>query len=149
MHFIYYCSLCCSSQFFQLIVILILNYQYGLLLPPCFQCRLLTWPPQPPHLPRWAPLGPPPWDHFPVLLATVGISSVQLSRAFCLTGSLAADGLTIRQGLTMLFTLTSSSTFPPFWCRRCPGGGPASPIRTHGFRILVALIRLVRSRLRR
>ena len=29
----------------------------------------------------------PPWDHLPVLLATVGISSVQLSRALCLTGS--------------------------------------------------------------
>ena len=35
----------------------------------------------------------PLWDHLPVLLATVGVSSVQRSRAFCLTGSLAAAGL--------------------------------------------------------
>ena len=58
--YLQFCSLCCSSQFFKLFAILNLNSQYGLLLPPYFQCCLPTWPPRLPRLPRWAPLGPPP-----------------------------------------------------------------------------------------
>ena len=55
---------------------------------------------------------------------SVGVTSVQLSRALCLTGSLAADRLAGRSvgGLTSPVTLTSSSTFPAIWSRRCPGG---------------------------